>query len=133
MNDSSAGTVRTSSMSNCQTELPALPAPWDFTYEWVTTPFGVRRSFSANHYNGSPCTNQVPIFTAGQMRAYATAAVLTERERFVSRLRHEMDLDGFGCACEPTLKCGICKASDVLQKALGPLVKELAPPPKEPT
>lgn len=55
-------------------ELPALPTPWDFAYVW-NTPGGQHRSFSANHYNGSPCTSQAVLFTNDQMHAYARTAI----------------------------------------------------------
>lgn len=66
-------------------DLPPLPTPWEYVYEWQHTPFGIHRSFSANHWNGAACTRQVVVFTADQMRAYAkdhaAAAALAERER----------------------------------------------------
>ena len=55
-------------------ELPPLPEPWEYCYEW-DTPYGLHRKFNASHYNGTPCTNQVLVFTADQMRTYARAAV----------------------------------------------------------
>jgi hypothetical protein len=55
-------------------ELPPLPEPWEYCYEW-NTPYGLHRKFNASHYNGAPCTNQVLVFTADHMRAYARAAV----------------------------------------------------------
>ena len=36
-----------------------------------------------------------------------------------------IDLDGFGCACSPVLKCGTCSARDTTMKVMLPLIKEL--------
>ena len=90
-----------------EAELPALPI-------WHTV--------------GCGDLNGQKVLTKPEVIAYATAAVLAERERFANRLRYEMDFDGFGCACEPAHTCATCRARDVLQKALTPLVKELTPP-----
>lgn len=51
-----------------------LPAPFDYVYVW-NGGFGSRRSLSAAPYNGVNCTDGVPVYTADQMRDYASAAV----------------------------------------------------------
>jgi hypothetical protein len=48
-----------------------------------------------------------------------------ERERITTELSVALALEDFGCACEPTYQCGTCKARDILDKALGPLLREL--------
>lgn len=53
------------------------------------------------------------------------AATSAERERITTKLSVASALEGFGCACEPTYQCGTCKARDILDKALGPLLREL--------
>lgn len=62
-------------------------------------------------------------------------AVADERKRLANRLRYETELEGFGCACSPSQQCATCKARDVLNKVLGPLIREFeaAPSPQEPT
>lgn len=47
------------------------------------------------------------------------------QQRFVTMLEHAMELDGFGCACEPAVKCGTCQARDTAKKVLGPLLRTL--------
>jgi hypothetical protein len=64
MNDSSVGTAATSSMSNSRTE-PELPALPEHDYS------GAREDY----------------FSEATMRAYATAAVLVERERWENAMR----------------------------------------------
>lgn len=59
-------------------ELPPLPDPMDYCYEWDGA-WGTRK-FSASQYNGRGPDRSVAIFTADQMRAYALAAVEAERE-----------------------------------------------------
>lgn len=66
----------------------------------------------------SDCNCAVP---ADVYAALGRAFQDAERERFVTMLEHAMELDGFGCACEPARKCGTCQARDALKKALGPL------------
>lgn len=44
----------------------------------------------------------------------------------IAELREAIDLDGFGCACEPKIQCGTCKARDVLRKVIGPIVAKYA-------
>lgn len=58
-------------------------------------------------------------------QAALDAAVAAERRRFVAMLEYAMELDGFGCACEPDRKCGTCQARDTVKKALGPLLRTL--------
>ena len=53
------------------------------------------------------------------------AAVADERRSIAAKLRAEMELDGFGCACEPQRQCNTCNARSVLSKVLGPLAKQL--------
>ena len=53
------------------------------------------------------------------------AATSAERERITTKLSVALALEDFGCACEPTYQCGTCKARDILDKALGPLLREL--------
>lgn len=59
-----------------ETELPALPVPWSYVYEWRTW-LGVHHSLSASPYNGQPPTVATPVYTAQQL----IAAVLAESER----------------------------------------------------
>lgn len=56
-------------------DLPPLPEPFDYCYEW-DGPFGTRK-FSVSSYNGRGPDRSVPLYTADQLRA----AVLAERER----------------------------------------------------
>lgn len=83
------------------TDLPALPEPWDCCSIW-DTPAGQHRSFSAAHYDGVPCNNQLLVFTASQMRAYAQAA-LTAQSAEIDRLRGEVEANAklarFGAWC----------------------------------
>ena len=53
-------------------ELPPLPDPFDYCYEW-DGPYGTRK-FSAASHNGMKPTRSVPLFNAEKMRDYATAA-----------------------------------------------------------
>lgn len=53
--------------------LPTLPDPWDYCYEW-DGPWGTRK-FSADRHNGMTPTRSVPLYTADQMREYARAAL----------------------------------------------------------
>lgn len=70
----------------------------------------------------SDCNCAVPTDVYAALgRAFQDA----ERERFVTMLEHAMELDGFGCACEPARKCGTCQARDTVKKALGPLLRTL--------
>jgi len=57
--------------------LPPLPEPFDYCYEW-DGPYGTRKFSSAKH-NGNTPTRSVPIYTTIQMRAYATAAAEAAR------------------------------------------------------
>ena len=66
-------------------------------------------------------TGGVPVYD----QAALDAAVAAERRRFVAMLEYAMELDGFGCACEPDRKCGTCQARDTVKKALGPLLRTL--------
>ena len=61
-------------------ELPPLPDPLDYCYEW-DGPYGSRK-FSAALHNGMPPDRSVAIYTADQMRAYAAAAVAKERYKW---------------------------------------------------
>lgn len=54
-------------------DLPALPEPLDYCYEW-DGPYGTRK-FSPNAYNGRQFDRSVALYTADQMRAYARAAL----------------------------------------------------------
>ena len=58
-------------------ELPPLPEPGAYAYEWRLQTGSVYRSFSARHYNGVPCDDQVLFFTADQMREYARTVLRT--------------------------------------------------------
>lgn len=70
----------------------------------------------------SDCNCAVP---ADVYAALGRAFQDAERERFVTMLEHAMELEGFGCACEPAFKCGTCQARDTVKKALGPLLRTL--------
>jgi len=70
----------------------------------------------------SDCNCAVP---ADVYAALGRAFQDAERERFVTMLEHAMELEGFGCACEPARKCGTCQARDTVKKALGPLLRTL--------
>jgi hypothetical protein len=50
-----------------------LPPPWDHCYVW-NGPYGTRKFTVAKH-NGRVCDDQVPVYTADQMRSYAASAV----------------------------------------------------------
>ena len=64
-----------------------------------------------------------------QPHAWVIDAVLSalegQRKAFAFQLRCEIELDGFGCACEPTKKCNTCNARDTLTRALTPLLQSL--------
>jgi hypothetical protein len=63
-----------------------LPPPWGFAYVW-DTPEGQHRSFHAAHWNGRPCTDQVVLFTAEQMRLYAAPSPQQQEPVKLSSLR----------------------------------------------
>jgi hypothetical protein len=69
--------------------LPPLPNHWGLVHMW-DGPSGFRRSFQYGTYNGDRPTSSVAVFTAQQMQAYATAAVLAERKRLQDEL-HQLD------------------------------------------
>ena len=69
-------------------ELPPLPVPAAYGYEWRLQNGAVHRSFSAEHYNGVPCNDQVLFYTADQMHAYARAAVNAALERAAPECEH---------------------------------------------
>lgn len=50
---------------------------------------------------------------------------MSDREllaELIGELRKLIDLDGFGCACEPKVQCSTCKARSIYWKGLAPLV-----------
>jgi hypothetical protein len=53
-------------------ELPPLPSPWDVCYLW-REPTGLHRSFSAHHYNGRACDDQVLLYTQAELKEYGDA------------------------------------------------------------
>ena len=53
------------------------------------------------------------------------SALEDQRKALAFQLRREIELDGFGCACEPNKQCNTCNARDVLTKALTPLLQSL--------
>ena len=55
----------------------------------------------------------------------ALSAMEAQRKALAFQLRREIELDGFGCACEPNKQCNTCNARDVLTKALAPLLQSL--------
>ena len=59
------------------------------------------------------------------MLAFGRACMAAERKRIAAKLRSTIELDGFGCACEPQKRCNTCHARAVLSSALMPLVKNL--------
>lgn len=61
-------------------DLPPLPEPLDYCYEW-NGPYGSRK-FSAALHNGMPPDRSVPIHTADQMRAYGEARAAAELRRW---------------------------------------------------
>lgn len=62
------------------TNLPPLPEPSDYFYEW-TTASGAHRSFSSWPWNGMKPEKAVAIYTTAQVEEIRRAAVLAERER----------------------------------------------------
>jgi hypothetical protein len=61
--------------------LPPLPEPFDYCYEWSAGE-GVHRSFSSWPWNGMKPERAVAVYTATQVEEIRRAAVLAERERF---------------------------------------------------
>ena len=60
-------------------ELPGIPDPFDFCYEW-DGPHGTRK-FSTAWHNGRPPDRSVSLFREEQLRECAAAAVAAERVR----------------------------------------------------
>ena len=93
----------------------------------------IAREFAVVHGNGYGAPSYLPrnSVQAGDFEPHAwvvtsiLAAVAAERQSLAAKLRAEMDLDGFGCACEPQRRCNTCNARSVLSKVLTPLAKEL--------
>ena len=88
-------------------DLPPLPEPFDYCYEW-DGPFGTRK-FSVSSYNGRGPDRSVPLYTADQLRA----AVLAERERCAKVCEGEAEFAGINgkkdaCAlnCAATIRAG---------------------------
>lgn len=59
-------------MTDDEMELPP-PSPWAYAYEWDAP--GATKNFDARLINGRACDRQVPVYTAGQLRAYGRACV----------------------------------------------------------
>ena len=60
--------------------LPPLPEPFDYCYEW-DGPYGTRK-FSSAARNGRGPDRSVALYTADQVEEARRAAILAERERF---------------------------------------------------
>jgi hypothetical protein len=86
------GTTMTHKPEHAGTEMPELPDPFDYCYEW-DGPYGSRK-FSHAPHNGRRPDRSVPLFTADQLRTYAQecvkaalAAAEAEREGLAMMIR----------------------------------------------
>ena len=81
-------------------DLPPLPEPFDYCYEW-DGPFGTRK-FSVSSYNGRGPDRSVPLYTADQLRA----AVLAERGRCADIVMYELGETGQARAIADAIRKG---------------------------
>jgi hypothetical protein len=78
--------MTTDNASGAGTELPNA---WDYAYEW-DSPFGLRRSFDYQPYNGAKPDRHISLFTEDQLRDYAQAHNV-KLEAQVERLREALE------------------------------------------
>ena len=74
---------------NDTTNLPPLPEPVDYFYEWATDS-GFHRSFSSWPWNGVKPEKAVAIYTAAQVEDIHRTAILAERESAADLVLREL-------------------------------------------
>lgn len=72
--------------------LPPLPEPFDYCYEW-DGPYGTRK-FSSAARNGRGPDRSVALYTADQVEEARRAAILAERERCAKVCEAEAEFSG---------------------------------------
>ena len=87
------------------TNLPPLPEPYDYFYEWDTDS-GFHRSFSSWPWNGVKPEKAVAIYTAAQVEDIRRAAILAERERCVDLVLFELGVTGQAHAIAAAIREG---------------------------
>jgi len=75
---------------------------------------------SVNRLINWHCSVALDPCVSSDAQALINRGAAAEREAIAAQLECARHLEGFGCACEPKLKCGTCKARDVLDKVLVP-------------
>lgn len=73
---------------------------------------------------GCGALNGQKVCRVDEVRAYGQRCRAEALKDVSTELRAAIELDGFGCACEPRKQCNTCAARSVLLKVLTPMVKK---------